>query len=149
MLSVADIQNAVESLLGERFPGETVYRDLAPTDFERPSFLVECGPVKMAEAGRMTLDVTAAVKVKAFVPVDEYNNSQVAEIAQRMMAVLELFAAGYLALGDRALRVAGNEGNYDSDLATVTVTLSYRDDRPGEDEVFAAMGEVHTTIKEG
>lgn len=147
MLSIADIHDAVEDLLGERFPGEPVHHDLVPQNFERPAFLVEGGPVKMAEAGSMTLDVTATVRITAFAAVDEYHNSQVAELRTRMMAILELFAVGYLEVDGRALHVAGNEGEYGFDFATVTVTLSYRDDRPGEDEVYQTMGEVHTTIK--
>lgn len=146
MLSIQEIQAAVEELLGGRFPGEAVYKNLVPADFTRPSFLVACGPVKMTDAGYASLDVTATVTITAFVVVDEYHNSQVEELAMRMMAVLELFAVGYLQVNDRALHVTGTEGDYEADCATVKVSLSYMDDRPGE-ETWQTMGQVNTTIQ--
>ncbi len=146
MLSISDIQAAAEELLGQRFAGDTVYRDLAPRDFKRPSFLVECGPVKMEDAGCAALQIGLTVVITIFTAVDDYHNSHIGELQQRLMAVLELFAVGYLRVNDRALHVAGNEGDYQFDFATVRVTLSYADDRPGGEETFQAMGAVHTEI---
>ncbi|MPN43738.1 hypothetical protein SDC9_191298 [bioreactor metagenome] len=148
MLSIAEIQSAAEALLKSRFTDtQTVYRDLAPKGFARPSFLVECGPVKMEDAGCGMLDITATVTVTSFLPVDDYHNTQITALQTRMMSVQELFAVGYLEVGGRALHVTGNTGDYGFDFASVTLTLSYADDRPGEEAPDAAMGEVRTTIK--
>lgn len=148
MLNPNTILTALEERLGERFPGRRVYRDLVPEGFERPSFLVSLGSVEMADASCDTLDVKTQLVVTAFETVDRYHNTHVAALAGTMMLVQELFAAAYLRVGDRALHVAGNKGEYHYDYAEITVTLSYQDDRPGG-ETWPPMGAVSLNLTGG
>lgn len=147
MLALNAVLEAAKGLLGERFPGEARYTNQVPKNFTRPSFLVEGGPLRMADADCGALDITAEVKITCFTPVDAYYNSDSAELIRRMTAVQELFAVGYLRVGDRALHVVGNTGEYFLDFAEVTVALQYQDDRPGAED-WPLMGEAHINIKE-
>jgi len=149
MISIETIISAAEDLVAGQFSSDEKYRNLTPRDFKRPSFLFEGGPVKTAPAGISLLEVTATITITIFVEVDAYHNSHIQELEQRMMSVKELFAVGYLRVGDRALHVINTDGNYQFDFATVQVTLNYLDDCPGDGKTWPLMGEVHTTIKEG
>lgn len=146
MIKPSEIMDAVEELLGERFPGEPVYRNLTPTGFERPSFLLTYGPVKMQDAGCETLEVAAQLTVTAFVAVDEYHNSHTDELLRRMTCVQELFAVEGLRTGDRVLHVTGTTGICNFDYAEVAVTLQYQDDRPGSGGAWPLAGDMELNI---
>ena len=56
MITNNDILDAIAAMVEQAFPGEPVYRDFAPSDFERPSSLVElsggtpaCQPEEVAD----------------------------------------------------------------------------------------------------
>lgn len=148
MLELQAVIEAVKGLLEERFPGEPRYTEILPKGFQRPSSLVESGPVELTDASAECLEVTAGIKVTLFAKVDSYHNSNSAELSRRMMSVLELFAVGYLEVGDRRLHVIGNVGKCGLDYAEVTLSLRYQDDRPGGEE-WPLMGEVQTIVEGG
>lgn len=148
MLTPKEIMDAVQELLEERFPEEKVYRNLTPTGFSRPSWLIYLGPIAMLDASAGCLEVRASMKVTAFVTVDEYHNSHMDELQRRMMAVQELFAVEGLRVSDRVLHVVGNTGESQFDFAEVTVTLHYQDDRPGAED-WPLMGEIQVSVRDG
>ena len=49
MITNNDILDAIAAMVEQAFPGEPVYRDFAPSDFERPSSLVEIGRASCRE----------------------------------------------------------------------------------------------------
>ena len=127
MITNNDILDAIAALVEKAFPGEPVYRDFTPADFQRPSNLVElsggtffpnltCGAVELRPKFTLT----------TFVPVDAYHQQDDQELARRQMTLLGLFLPGYIRVKDRAPRVL-DEGEMDNgmDFAAVTVTLSY------------------------
>lgn len=154
MLSINEILESVKGLLAERLPDiplERFYTNRTPVDFERPAALITFGRITMEDASCACVEVTLPVVIDLFVAVDEYHNSHIEELARRMLAVQELFAAGALLVGDRALHVVFNEGNCNFDYAEITVTLRYQDDRPGGED-YPLIASVRTTIitnKEG
>lgn len=147
MVELTKIVEAVQGLIGERFPGEEVHTGRVPSGFTRPSFLVELGPVELADASCGCLELKVAVKATAFVEADEYGNSHVPELLRRMAALQELFAAEGLRVEDRVLSLQKSVGNCQFDYAEVTATLQYQDDRPGEKD-WPLMGDIRTKIKE-
>lgn len=146
MIAPKETMDAVAEVLEERFPGETVYRNLVPTGFTRPSFLLAYGPVKLKDATCGTLDVETGLTITAFVTVDEYHNSHVDELHRRTAAVQELFAVEGLRVGDRVLHVVGNTGSVNFDYSEVQVLLRYRDDRPVEGRDWPLMETVTTGV---
>lgn len=148
MLTVKETMDAVEEILRERFPEEPVYRNLTPTGFVRPSFLLVYGPRGMTDASCGTLEVTAAVTVTAFVPVDEYHNSHIDALQERAAAVQELFAVEGLRVVDRVLSVTGSTAVCNFDFAEIEIKLRYQDDRPGAGE-WPLMGEVDVRVAGG
>lgn len=147
MLSFLEIANAVSELVKERCGGIPVYMERVPLHFERPSCLVELGPVEMESASCSCVEIKLTAVVTLFVDADEYHNSHVPELMKRMADVQELFAADGLRVGGRTLRVIADKGNCQFDYAEVSVTFQYQDDRPGGED-YPLMASVQTTIKE-
>lgn len=142
MLTPNELLDAVKSVLKERFPGETIYTNVAPKDFDRPSFLVFCGPVKIMDASAATIEVAVSISVTAFLKTDARNNSVVESLLERMMAVLELFAIDGLEVGERVLHLTGPTGVCSFDDAEITIPVQYFDDRPEREEPWETMEDV-------
>lgn len=134
MVTPNDIMDALEALVAEKFPGETIYRDLAPQGFERPSTLIvldSCeGDVSF---GTGAVELRPQFTLTTFVPVNEYHQSHLAELHRRQMTLTGLFLPGYIRVKDpadpkgkgRAPKVTALKlaGDYDYDTVTVTFSL--------------------------
>ena len=130
MVSFNHVLAAVKQLLEIRFPGEDVYTNLTPANFKRPSWLVSFGEVNMGDASFACVDIALPVTVTAIVEEDEYHNSHFEELSRRMQSAMELLAMTSLAVDGRHLRVGDVTGDMNYDFASLTIPLSYQDDRP-------------------
>lgn len=129
MVTQNDVVAAVSAALTERFPGDTVYTNLVPSRFDRPSFLVENTDIALMASTGSTVTLQITVRVVCFVEVDEYHNSQLETLNVRQLAVMGLFAPLYFPVGDRALKVrqlSGGSGG--RDWIDVTVVLDWDED---------------------
>lgn len=129
MLRVNDILLAVETLTQERFPSLSAYRNVVRKGFKRPSFLTEVGKQTMEDATRWTVDRTAQVKITFFETVDDYHDSQIETLSDRLTVALELFSCAAIQVGDRYLDISATAGEVFNDYAELTFTLSWQDDR--------------------
>lgn len=129
MLRVNDILLAVEALTQERFPSLSAYRNVVRKGFKRPSFLTEVGKQTMEDATRWTVDRTAQVKITFFETVDDYHDSQIETLSDRLTVALELFSCAAIQVGDRYLDISATAGEVFNDYAELTFTLSWQDDR--------------------
>lgn len=129
MLRVNDILLAVEALTQERFPSLSAYRNVVRKGFKRPSFLTEVGKQTMEDATRWTVDRTAKVKITFFETVDDYHDSQIETLSDRLTVALELFSCAAIQVGDRYLDISATAGEVFNDYAELTFTLSWQDDR--------------------
>lgn len=129
MLRVNDILLAVEALTQERFSDLKAYRNVVRKGFKRPSFLTEVGKQTMEDFTHFTVDRTAQVKITFFETVDDYHDSQIETLSDRLTVALELFSCAAIQAGDRYLDISGVSGEVFNDYAELTVTLSWQDDR--------------------
>ncbi len=115
------------ALVEAAFPGEPLYRDYAPTGFQRPCNLLEISGGKIfPNFGCGTVELRPQFTLTTFVPVDAYSHGDAGELTRRQMILLGLFLPGYVKVKDRAPHVL-DEGEMENglDYAAVTVTLSY------------------------
>lgn len=127
MITNNDIADAAAALVEKAFPGEPVYRDYTPTDFQRPSNLVEIAGGKFyPNFSCGIVEVRPKLTLTTFAQVDPYHQQDDRELTRRQMLLLGLFLPGYLRVQDRAPHVLdeGEMGN-GLDFASVTVSLSY------------------------
>lgn len=101
MITPNEYGDAIEALLMEKFPGEKVYRELVQENFDRPSNEVECEDFSgNVDASSDAIDTEVKMVVRTFVEVDAYHNSQFSALYRRAMAILGLFAGGYIEVSD-------------------------------------------------
>lgn len=124
MLTPTDITAAVVTAVGERFPGEKVYENLAPRNFARPSNLVELTGIALGEVSPGGVELLYTYRITDFVEVDERHNSHLPLLDLRTMLLVSMFAKGYLKAGDRALKVRSCATAHNLDFTETTVVFS-------------------------
>lgn len=101
MITPNEYVKAIEDLLKAAFPGEPVYPELVPQDFDRPGNEVECvGFSADAQISADAIDTEVKMIIRTFVTVDAYHNSQFSELYRRAMVILGLFAGGFIYVSD-------------------------------------------------
>lgn len=127
MITNNDIADAIAALVEQAFPGEPVYRDFTPANFQRPSHLVELsGGRFFPNFGCGTVELRPQFTLTTFVKVDQYHQQDDMELTRRQMILLGLFLPGYIRVKDRAPKVLdGGELLNGLDYAGVTVPFSY------------------------
>lgn len=121
---------AITEKLQEVFPGEAVYENLTPADFERPSNMVELTGLSLdpLTMGSGAVSMQYQFKITTFCEVDEVHDSHLPTLDLRAMTILSAFAAGYLKVGDRAPKLtactANTGGLYDYAEVKLTLTLA-------------------------
>lgn len=128
----ADVSEAIVARLKEAFPGETVYTDLVPRDFQRPCNMVELIGVGLDPLphGLSGVDLLYKIKITTFSTVDEVHSSHLPVLDLRSLLVMGAFAAGYVKVKDRAPKVRSIEADTSFfDCVPVTLTLALTLDR--------------------
>lgn len=131
MITYNDILDAIAAMVEKTFPDEPVYRDYTPTDFKRPSNLVELsGGTFMPNFACGMVEVRPQITLTTFTKVDAYHQQDNPELTRRQMLLMGLFLPGYVRVKDRAPHVLDEGKLYNGlDYASVTVFLSYMLDR--------------------
>ena len=126
------MMDAMATQVQAAFPGEALYRNLAPMGFKRPSNMVELTSIKMDPQGfgRCMVGLQYQYKITTFCVVDEVYDSHLPTLDLRAMTVMAAFAQGYVKVGDRAGQVTVCTANTGfNDCAEVLITLSLNVDR--------------------
>lgn len=128
----ADVAAAVVEKVKEAFPGEAVYTDLVPRDFERPCNMVELVSLVLDPLGygQSGVDLLYKIRITTYSAVDEVHASHLPVLDLRAMLVLGAFGSGYIRVKDRAPKVRSMEADTSFfDCAAVTLTLALTLDR--------------------
>jgi len=147
----ADIIAAVVERVKEAFPGEIVYTDLVPRDFERPCNMVELAGLNLdpLSYGMSGVELLYKVKITTFSTVDEVHASHLPVLDLRSLLVMGAFAAGYVKVKDRAPKVRAMEADTSFfDCAVVTLTLALTLDRADFTgaELYALMRDLEMNV---
>lgn len=149
-MKLGDILNGVEAAVTRQWPDAPVYRDYKPKDFQRPSFLLEGGPITAKEMGGSQRQITAQVRLTCFTEVDAYGHSETAELLETVESLIELFQGGYISIGERNPHVIETTGDYGFDYAEMTAKLEFyeqSDFKRVADDPQALMEHFHTNLK--
>lgn len=135
MITPNEITTAVSGAMEALFPGEPVYENLVPRNFERPSNLVELTGIALGEVSPGGVELLYNYRITDFVEVDERHNSQLGVLDLRTMLLVGMIAKGYLQVKDRALKVRSCATSHNLDYTETAVRLSLR---YGRDEISPA-----------
>ncbi|WP_455581199.1 hypothetical protein [Dysosmobacter sp.] len=122
------ISEALRQRVEETFPGEAIYENLMPEDFQRPSNLLELVKIELdpLSMGQGTVLLRYQYKITTFSEVDKVHDSHLPTLDLRAMLLLGAFASGYVKVGDRAPKVSSLTANtslYDAAEVMLTLTL--------------------------
>lgn len=151
MIQIPDITAAIAARVSKSFPGEKIYTDLAPRDFERPSNMVELAGIGMdpLSYGPSGVDFLFKYKVTTFSQVDEVHASHLPVLDLRAMLVLGAFGSGFIQVKDRAPKVRSAEADtslFDCTVVTLTLALTVNRAEFSAPEVYALMKEFELKI---
>ena len=151
MITPSDIQAAIVERLKEAFPGETVYEDLTPRNFTRPSNMVQLDAITPEQCGRNVIKLLFKYKISTFSEVDDIHNSHLPVLDFRAMMIALAFSGdGYLKVADRAPTVVGCVADTAAyDFAEVTLTLAQTYDRRelAPETVYSVMQDLALRMK--
>lgn len=150
MIQIPDITAAIAAHVAKSFPGEKIYTDLAPRDFERPSNMVELAGISMdpLSYGPGGVDFLFKYKISTFSKVDEVHASHLPVLDLRAM-LLGAFGSGFIRVKDRAPKVRSAEADtsfFDSAVVTLTLALTMNRADFTEPELYALMKEFELKI---
>ena len=151
MIQISDITAAIAAQVAKAFPGEKIYTDLAPRNFERPSNMVELAGVSMdpLSYGPGGVDFLFKYKISTFSKVDEVHASHLPVLDLRAMLLLGAFGSGFIRVKDRAPKVRGAEADtsfFDFALVTLTLALTVNRAEFSEPELYELMKEFELKI---
>ena len=103
MITNNDILDAIAALVEKAFPGEPVYRDFTPADFQRPSNLVELsGGTFFPNLTCGAVELRPQVTLTTFTKTAPYHQQDTSELTRRQMLLMGLFLTEYVKVKDRA-----------------------------------------------
>lgn len=151
MITPADFMAAIRKSLEEQFPGEPVYENKTPKNFQRPSNLVELMGIRLDEFKPGAVTLLFTYKITDFVSVDSYYNSDMALLDFRTMTIVGwVFGAGNLKVGDRYPTVVSVTTQHNFDYTETTAVLSATFDREdfAPSETLPLMEQLSLNLKE-
>jgi len=148
MINGMKIMDEINRLLVKKYPNHTVYLDLCPKNFDRPSFLIELVTINRRPINSRTIEETVYFTITCFDEVDKYSHSNTVNLLTVQQGVLDIFRQGYIKVDDRNVEVKASSGGRNFDEAYVDVQVEYFEDRSDIAETLPLMKEVITTIKE-
>ena len=147
MVNQKELFRSINRILVDPFPDYTVYINACPKEFDRPSFLLELVRISQRDANRKTVEKTAYFTITCFYTVDNRYQSDIENLIDLQENVLQLFAKGYVTVGDRAIKVTGSTGGLDIDRAYIDLQFEYFDDRTDEEDKTPLITSVSTKIR--
>lgn len=148
ILNATKILDAINLALLGPYPDDTVYIDLCPKDFDRPSFLIELIRVDRRRVNFSTIQETDYFTITCFDEVDDYSHSDTLGLLARQQTVLDLFRSGYLAVGDRSVKVKASSGGRDFDRVYIDLQFEYNEAVTDVVDSTPLIAEIITSMKE-
>lgn len=122
------ILDALNGLLIKQWPERTVYVDVCPVDFERPSFWLAVEKNEHSDAARSLVRRDLTVKLTIFDAKDEHYESSWYRLAGDTDICAGLFS-GLLAVGGRKLKLTAKGAPRDPDRAYLMISASWMEPR--------------------
>lgn len=130
-MNTEQLMAEVQAVISAAFPGEPIFVDRLPKDFQRPSFALELQKEEFTDLNISLILKMVTVLVTGFVEVNAYYDSSREELNRRQDRLMELFAGPSLRVSGRHPTVSANKGKGAPDFCEVQVTFSWSDTRPG------------------
>lgn len=131
-MTKTEILDAINLLLVERWPKRTVYVDVCPVDFARPSFWLAVEKHDLTDANRFLIKHDLQLRLTLFDELDDHYEASWYRLSQETDIVTDLLCQ-VLKVGERHLKLQLKVLPRDPDRAYVQINTSWMDNRPGMD----------------
>lgn len=131
-MTALDILDAVNRRLVQRWPKRTVYVDVCPVDFDRPSFWLAVEENVQTDASRACVRRQLRLKLTLHDQLDEHYEASWRRLAQETEEVMKLLTPP-LAVGKRRLGLELKGLPREPDRACVQIGCSWLERRPEPD----------------
>lgn len=132
-MTKTEILDAINLLLVSKWPDRTVYVDVCPLDFNRPSFWLTVEKYDLTDGNRFLIRHDLQIRLTLYDELDEHYDASWYRLSQETDAVTELLIRGWM-VGHRHLKPLLKVLPRDPDRAYVQINLSWMDNhRPGLD----------------
>lgn len=140
-----EILDGLNALLIRQWPERTVYVDVCPVDFERPSFWLAVEKNERRDAGRFLVRRDLTVKLTIFDAKDEHYESSWYRLAEDTDLCAGLFS-GVLAVGGRTLKLTAKGAPRDPDRAYLMISTSWMEPREQAQSQEPAAEHYHLSV---
>ncbi len=130
-MKTLDIVGAVNDLLNQKWPARTVYLDVCPVDFERPSFWLQVTRDERRAASRYAELRAVQITLTLFDSVDEHYEASWARLtgdADECMGLL----GGVLGVGERRLKPTLKALPREADRVSILLDFNFMTPRAGD-----------------
>lgn len=131
-MTKTEILDAINLLLVEKWPKRTVYVDVCPVDFDRPSFWLKVEKHDLTDANRYLIRHDLQLRLTLFDELDDHYEASWYRLSQETDIVTDLLCR-VLKVGERHLKLQLKVMPRDPDRAYVQINTSWMDNRPGMD----------------
>lgn len=128
-MKTTEILDAINALLVKKWPDRTVYVDVCPIDFARPSFWLAVEKNDWTDANRFLVRHDLQIRLTIYDELDEHYDASWYRLAQVTDDAMELLIP-VLRVGERQLKLTLKSLPRDPDRAYVQINTSWMDKRP-------------------
>lgn len=132
-MELQDVLDAVNARLVEKWPDRTVYIDVCPADFERPSFWLAVDQYSQTDANRFLVKRDLQIRLTIYDEKDEKYESSWKRLFQDASDATVLLTPPIEAAG-RTVALQIKALPRDPDAAYLQLTASWLDKRPAASE---------------
>ena len=129
-MNTTEILDAINARLVEKWPNRTVYVDVCPVDFERPSFWLAVEKHDQTDANRFLLRNDLQLRLTLYDEMEEHYEASWYRLSQEADTALSLLSQ-VLTVGQRHLKLQLKALPRDPDRAYIQINTSWMDNRPG------------------
>lgn len=131
-MTKTQILDAINLLLVQKWPDRTVYVDVCPLDFDRPSFWLSVERHDLADANRFLIRNDLQLRLTLYDKLDEHYEASWYRLSQETDEAVLLLCRP-LEVENRHLHPKLKVLPRDPDRAYVQINVSWMDERPGVD----------------
>lgn len=131
-MTKTEILDAINRLLVGKWPTRTVYVDVCPVDFERPSFWLAVEKHDLADANRFLIKNDLQLRLTIYDELDDHYEASWYRLSQETDDATALLSQ-VLTVGQRHLKLQLKVLPRDPDRAYIQINTSWMDNRPGLD----------------
>lgn len=142
-MKTTEILNAINARLLEKWPDRTVYVDVCPIDFDRPSFWLAVEKSTQTDANRWLIRRELQIRLTMYDQLDDHYEASWYRLTEEADDALSLLTPP-LAIGTRRLKLDLKALPRDPDRAYLQINAAWMDDRLEAEKVSAPAADAYT-----